>query len=105
MIFVDGCLSFKIYILFFSIVILVVVYLFVFFGSENGILCLLMLKIFFLLIIIFNVMVDINNVIVRVDEKFVLVCLIWRRRDVWKFNVIREKRFKVFIRVFFLVYV
>lgn len=103
--FADGCSSSKIYTLLFSIATLVVVYLLASPGSENGILRLLTSKTSFPSTIIFNVTVDINNVIARVDEKFVSVCLTWRRRDVWKFNATREKRFKALTRALSPAYV
>lgn len=42
--------------------------------------------------IVFSAKVDTNDVIATVDERFLSVCLTWRRWDAWKFDSVREKR-------------
>ena len=42
--------------------------------------------------IVFSAKVNTNDVIASVDERFLSVCLTWRRRDAWKFDSVREKR-------------
>ena len=42
--------------------------------------------------IVFSAKVNTNDVFATVDERFLSVCLTWRRRDAWKFNSVREKR-------------
>lgn len=99
------CSNSKLCTLFITIAVVVIVYLLASPWSVSRVFRLSTSKTSLYPRIVFIATVDIHNVIATVDEKFLSVCLTWRRRDAWKFNATTEKRLKTLTRFLSPAYV